>query len=770
MKCLNTFILSMSSLLATTFLVAQEPVAIVRGQVVDANGEQPVEGVTIQLGSNEQNLRSTTDSSGYYQLEVPVGLYLLQAQRDGYQEVNVPDVWARSGKQEVQRIAMMTTSRSLPMFTVSNMAREQLAPLGVTTFTVEQTMRTPATTFDPGRMIASFPGVAGVDDGTNHLSIRGNSPNNNSWMLDGVEIVTPNHLTNAGTNSDFPVLSGGGVNILSAQMLGTSQLVTGAAPVQYGNALGGWLDMRLRKGNTQENEWTIQAGLTGLDVSTEGRIGKSQRGSFLANYRYSTVGLLNAIGVDFGDEAITYQDLSFHVALPIGKRGEVRVFGLGGLSSNVFEVKPDTAEWEFDKDSNDITYTSSMGAIGTSIRIPISETATFSTTAILSETDQERKQTPYTDELIAGNTTVVGLTERKLSTMARVDGAAGTRFRYSIGGSAMERTTITVQDNTIVGWLIRPFLDGRYAITEKFQLQAGIGYSYYSFNGSDAIEPRASLAYAIGKGKRISLTGGLRSQLPQYQIMNVYAVDGSGINTDIGLTRSRDLVLGYDHPVNDRLRFHVELYDQELTNVPIASVMLHASLIEQGGTILNGWDVPNTNNLENTGKARNRGVEFSVDHTFANDLFYRANASVFSSTYDYGNEDKDTRWNNSSLGNLVAGKEFRKTKEDRVRTWGISIRYSLAGGQRERGLTLTGTATIQQDLFYAEQLATYQRIDLRIYLKKDRKKRTGLWSLDLQNVAGFQNEAYHYYDQRKGELVTKYQLGLIPNLSYRVEF
>jgi hypothetical protein len=61
-------------------------------------------------------------------------------------------------------------------------------------------------------------------------------------------------------------------------------------------------------------------------------------------------------------------------------------------------------------------------------------------------------------------------------------------------------------------------------------------------------------------------------------------------------------------------------------------------------------------------------------------------------------------------------------------------------------------------------------MDLRVYLKRDRKGRTGMWALDLQNLTNRQNEAYVYYDQRKGEIVTKYQLGLIPNLSYRIEF
>ena len=42
--------------------------------------------------------------------------------------------------------------------------------------------------------------------------------------------------------------------------------------------------------------------------------------------------------------------------------------------------------------------------------------------------------------------------------------------------------------------------------------------------------------------------------------------------------------------------------------------------------------------------------------------------------------------------------------------------------------------------------------------------------LDLQNATNARNEAFRYFDFRKGETVTRYQLGLIPNLSYRIEF
>jgi hypothetical protein len=119
------------------------------------------------------------------------------------------------------------------------------------------------------------------------------------------------------------------------------------------------------------------------------------------------------------------------------------------------------------------------------------------------------------------------------------------------------------------------------------------------------------------------------------------------------------------------------------------------------------------------------------------------------------------------MGNLVVGREFVKEKEGAKRTWGVNGRVNMTGGQRYTPLSDTLVAVPEP---WSAHYATYYRIDLRIYRKMERKGHTGMWSLDLLNVTNAQNEAYRYYDQRKGEVVTKYQLGLIPNLSYRIEF
>jgi hypothetical protein len=118
------------------------------------------------------------------------------------------------------------------------------------------------------------------------------------------------------------------------------------------------------------------------------------------------------------------------------------------------------------------------------------------------------------------------------------------------------------------------------------------------------------------------------------------------------------------------------------------------------------------------------------------------------------------------MSNVVLGREWVKETEGGKRSWGVNGRLNVVGGQRH-------TPRTQQPYGlrpFSAQYDTYHRVDLRVYLKRERKGHTGMWAMDLQNVANVKNEAYVYYDHRQQAEVTKYQLGIIPNISYRIEF
>ena len=163
-------------------------------------------------------------------------------------------------------------------------------------------------------MALSFAGVSTNDDESNEIIIRGNSPRSLLWRMDGVEIPNPNHFSDQGA-------SGGGISALSVNVLANSDFFVSAFPAEYGNALSGVFDLKLRKGNNEKREYAIQAGVLGLDAAAEGPIG-SRGASYLLNYRYSTLSLLEALGVlDLTSGLLTFQDAAFKVHVPTKNNG-----------------------------------------------------------------------------------------------------------------------------------------------------------------------------------------------------------------------------------------------------------------------------------------------------------------------------------------------------------------------------------------------------------------------------------------------------------------
>lgn len=531
--------------------------------------------------------------------------------------------------------------------------------------------------------------------------------------------------------------------------------------------------MTLRPGNDEEQEWTVQAGLIGLDMCTEGPFRKGKQASYLVNYRYSTLGLLSAIGVDLGDEAISFQDLAVHLRLPFGSGGEVRFFGTGGTSQNVFEAERDTALWEFDKDGSDITYRANTGAIGSTARLPIGGSGSLRFTVLLSATEQGRDEVRYGTDLLPMDTLNARVAEQKLSAVTSYDGAIGGRFRFTVGGSVMERRFSSVFDEAVVGWLLRPYANGRWYMTEALDFSLGMALAHFTGIGSQALEPRSTIRWRIPGAGTLALAGGMRSMLPWYQVMGQPVIPGIPLVERGELLRSQDIVLGYDHTWNDRLSFHVECYQQRLTGLPTTKNATGSDVPVGLESTVNYWDEVAFDGLANPGTATNQGLEVTVDHSFANSLFYQVNASIYSSRYELEGSWSDTRWNGNYLGNVLGGAEFKKEKEERLLTWGVTARVSYAGGLRYTpfDVSITGSGyTTNYGEPYSAQLNDMLRCDLRVYRKCDRNGRTGMWAIDLQNVANARNEAFVYFDRRKGAPVTKYQLGIIPNISYRIEF
>jgi hypothetical protein len=748
----------------------------IAGRISDARNGAALPEARVEVVVEDMVFVAESDARGDYRLlDVPSGIHALRVLRDGYQPVRVPEVWVRPGKVEQVDVALEPGPRALGEVVVTAAPRLMGTTLSAHELTVERSLRYAATFFDPARLATNYAGVATTNDQANHFSVRGNGPATNAWLLEGAEIVNPNHLTNAGTASDRPTLSGGGTTILSAQMLGASRLLTGGFGAEYGNALGGIMDVRLRRGTAERRAYTLQAGLIGIDLSAEGPFREGAGGTYLVNYRYSTLGLLGAMGVALGDEDIGFKDLSFHVSLPLGQRAVLSLFGLGGASTTTFAAPADTAERSTDKDWTNVDYTGRMGATGATLFWNVGANTTWRTTVALSESVQRR-----TEDLLAADDAVVftaddALAERKLSAVSQLRGRVGDA-PWLVGVTAMERTVRKrlLLGDTVAVLQLRPHARIALPLAQGVQAELGLAYAHAT-RWTGVWEPRATLRFAHGRGST-ALSAGQRSQLPQVQSFVVRTFPGAPDNAAVGPTVLQEVVLGHERQVGAAGAVKVELFHQHLRDVPLGDAAFYVPPFNENGSVVNAWDEVLIMPLSNHGEALNQGVELTLDRSFRNDWFMQVNATGLDARYrDYDGSWRSARWNTSVMTNAMFGREFEKHREGLTRSWGVSGRVNVMGGQRLTPIDTLRSAAFGYTVFdvarpFADQAPVFHRVDLRVYLKRERPGRTGMWALDLLNATNARNVSFRYYDQRLRQVVTKYQLGLIPNLSYRIEF
>ncbi|ULQ57185.1 TonB-dependent receptor [Flavihumibacter rivuli] len=754
-----------------------------RGTVMDQLLQKPLQGATVTLLSTGQSVITGADGSFRFS-KVAIGLHQLRITYTGYRLVQLDNLTLNAGKEMVLSINMEPDVKEQEEVVVKANSRKykpinDMSLVSARAFTVEETQRYAAAINDPLRMATSFAGVMSADDGSNDIVIRGNAPTGLLWRMEGVDIPNPNHFAMAGS-------TGGGISILSSQLLANSDFVTGAFAAEYGNAVGGVFDIRLRKGNNEKREYTLQAGLLGLNLAAEGPFSKNYKGSYLINYRYSTLELLSKIGMDVATGATTnFQDLSYNIQLPTRKLGTFSIFGFGGLSSQQIDTEKDPAKWENEFDRYGGKFSGNTGATGITHSIHLGRNTYLKSSAAYSyqenTVDEKYAETPdsittssseqfKTKKLILSSTLnqKIGLrTAIRTGVIVNlINFNYYDRSRENPGKPLLER--INVQDKTQT---IQAFAQWQYKATNQLTLSTGIHYLRLQLNNSSSIEPRASVKWDINKKNSLGIGYGLHGQV---QAMGVYFAKAQDLNgnwyqpnKDLGMTKSHHLVLSYTHAFSRFLKFKTELYYQHLFDVPVSvydSSTFSTLNIEQGFI---------TDALTNKGKGKNYGIEFTLEKQLQNYFYFLFNQSIYTSRYTAADgTERNTRYNGRYLSNLTAGKEF--VLRNNRKSFGVNIKAIYAGGYRQTPINVEesmakGYTVYKEKEAFSLQNPAYFRTDLRLSMKWNRARHTSTLSLDIQNLTNRQNIYGSYFDPVKGKVENSYQAGLIPVLNYKIE-
>ncbi len=805
------------SLFAVFSFVAQAQITqTIRGSVTDKDTKAPLIGANVVITSLDPIKGAAVDVFGNFSItDVPIGRIDIKITYMGYKPRLMNNVELTSGKELIINIELLESlvmdEVKVEVKTDKKRAQNKMTSVSARTFSIDESMRYAGSLNDVARMAQNFAGVQGADDSRNDIVIRGNSPTGVLYRIEGVDIPNPNHFAQNGT-------TGGPVSILNNNILDNSDFMTGAFPAEYGNALAGVFDIKLRSGNNQKYEFLTQLGFNGLEFMAEGPINKKKYSSFLISYRYSTLKLFQLMGMDFGTGTSipNYQDLSFKMDFP-NQKGKTSIWGIGGISSVELLDSENEEATLFSNKGEDLRFNSNIGVAGITNVYRFNNKSFLKTVFSVDGTFNEIQQDTlnvfkeiyyprYRNTTTEGKQSLNLVYQNKLNPRNIIKlGIYNQRRFYKLKDSlSIHADTIVmpdptqniyipsywynITDNQGATYLLQPFIQWQFRVNEKLTFNTGVHSQYFILNKTYAVEPRLGMTYDIGKKTSLSLAYGLHNQLAPNRLFFRQIKDNQGNtildqsgeayipNRDLKMIRSNHFVLGLDQSLGKHSRIKAEAYYQLIDNAPVQDVSSYYSIMNYGAN----FDLTFPDTLVNNGTGTNYGMEVTVERFLNKGFYYLLTASLYESKYKGSDGvERNTAFNGNYTSNFLIGKEFNVTSKKHAEkaklTLVIDAKVTLNGGQRyipidTEASKIKGVAVYDYANAYVPKYDDYFRTDFKIGFKRNGKKMTQEWSLNMQNFTNHKNVFNQSYNADTQKLVTNYQNGFLPVMQYKILF
>jgi hypothetical protein len=776
------------SVLINQVVYSQYLTQTVRGKVVDSQTEAPLAGVSVIIKNTEPILGARTDIEGTFKIDnVPVGRQTVEFSYIGYLPYSQNNIFITTTKEIDLDIKLEESVTSLnEVFVTAKQKKDesinQNAPVSARTFSVEETERYSGSIGDPARMASNFAGIATICDQRNDIVIRGNSPLGVLWRLDGIEIPNPNHFSSFGA-------SGGPISILNNNLLTNSDFFTGAFPAEYGNALSGVFDLKMRYGSNQKYEFVAQAGMNGFEIGAEGPIVKNNS-SFLINYRYSTLAIVDAMGFKVGIDAIPfYQDASFKVSSKNTKFGKFILIGIGGYSyENEFDSKKDILTLKNGEGEN-YTFGSGMGSVALIHKLLVGKKINIENSAALSYTishiseDKFSLQFPELSPYYRQKSDEKGI---NFSTTVRYKLSPKNSFQTGFSFQMLQFQfidSIKSGNGFIVNLnqrgnynLLKSYFQWQHKFTDNLVVYSGLHFLLFTFNNHYSAEPRIGLKWSFCSNQSINLGFGLHSQLAPRMFYVVESETKPGqldeLNQKLGFSKSMHFIIGYNWLITDNLRLKFESYYQHLYDIPVKKGDPAYSILNFGDNYFN--QLPIIDSLINAGTGKNYGIELTLEKFLDKGYYALVTTSLYESKYKgFDGIERNTAFNGNFIINVLAGKEFKIGKNNFL---SFNLKVTYAGSLRYVPYEIEEVSpnhfvqNFDWSKAYQNRRKDYFRVNGRFGYKLICKKFNVELAVDFMNMTNHKDIFTEEFNSETGKVNYSYQFPFLPIGILRFQF
>lgn len=655
-----------------------QPTHKIKGTVIDKASRQPLEFINVLILGLGRG--AVTDAEGHFNIqEVPPGIYRLQASAVGYKTVLTPEyiVSTKDLTIQIETEENLTELEGVTV-TASPFRRDLESPVGLRIIGLQEIEKSPGANRDISRIVQSYPGVAFSPAGyRNDLIVRGGSPSENRFYLDGVEIPNINHFSTQGA-------SGGPVGIINADLIREVNFYTGAFPADKGNSLSSVLDFKLRDGDMERNSLKATLGASEVSLASNGHLGKKT--SYLVSVRQSYLQFLfDILGLPF---LPTFTDAQFKLKTRFNTTNELTVLGLGGIDNMKLNTKLDGEKAEYI-----LSYlpkiqqeTFTLGAVyrhyaGAHVQ-----------SVVISHSYLNNRNTKYlnNDESSAKNLSLK-LRSVEQETKFRIENAStfgnwkvnlGANLDYSqYTNTTFQRVYIdggkTFDYHTYLGfWRWGLFGTISYATPdERFTTSLGVRTDANNFSSSmkgmsDQLSPRLSLSYRLTDGVYLSGNAGLYYQLPPYTGLGFKDNNGKLVNKYLRYMRVSQESIGLSWRPRNTFELSIEGFYKKYDKIPF-SIVDGIPLACKG----NDYGVIGNEALSSTSQGRAYGAEILMKWLIAKKLNLSSSFTLFKSEYRNNKESEyiASAWDNRYIFNMSGTYNF-------PHNWSLGMKVSCIGG------------------------------------------------------------------------------------------
>jgi hypothetical protein len=737
-----------------------QTIGTISGNLKEKATQKPIGNGIISIPNSSYT--TTSNSDGEYTLSVPTGSYQVEVNAPGFAEDKVFNVIVTSGGTQYISFELSKKNNELTELKASGAKSKRnsaavadlITPLSVQRLTVTEIKNNPGGNFDISRVIQALPGVAGSAGSgggfRNDIIIRGGSPNENVFYVDGIEVPVINHFQTQGS-------SGGPQGILNVSFIEDVKLSSSAFDARYDNALASVFSFKQRNGSNKKFNGNIRLSGTELAATFEGPLTKNT--TYLASARRSYLQALFAL-IDLPIRP-NYWDFQWKTNTKLNEKTTISTIGIAAIDEfTTVATANSTPENEYILRRvpyiNGWNYTN-----GLSLKRTVDNG--FYTVALSRNMFDNRNRLWRNKEVGVDSSLVLNINSQEVENKLRFDyNKVSGAWTWSAGASTQYVKFFnkfsnvvnipfvgdsTISSNTELKFFKMGFYGqaGRKFLEDKLGFNIGLRSDVNTFtnNGMNplrTLSPRTSVSYSFAAKWRASASVGTYYKIPIYTILGFKDATGNFVNKDAKYIRSTHYTAGVEYLPKSSLRFTMEAFYKQYANYSVSNATgISIANIGTGFTAIGNED------YSSIGKGRAYGFELFVQQKLIKKIFTTASytyvRSQFSGIYNSGAYYPST-WDNRHLFSGILGYKL-------PRNWELGAKFRLTGGTpytpfdtvaSRANYVLSGVGVLDYSALNSVRLRPFSQFDFRADKKWNFTKWTFDLYVDIQNATMSANE------------------------------